>query len=231
MRNIVSTNAGSDVSADYAEQVQALIEGERPDRRTEQGQGVYIRLHSFLAPGTGAQRWAVDYHDEASRELEEYDAEAEADARYEEMVRDAAMLLGEDLEGNLNRFDSTDVDGVPGPLPELPFIEHTDVSGLIDARSEEPVMYLERSEDGTGDELTLAVGPAADVSHYQVVLTRAEVLGHLGARDGDGGVQEWFSSSDIPEQDMFLLGSLTDAARERRTRAADSLFLPAADPR
>ncbi|MFD3850730.1 hypothetical protein ACFWVB_33330 [Streptomyces microflavus] len=231
MRNIVSTNAGSRVPDEYAEQVQALIEGERPDRKTEQGQDFYVRLYSFLAPGTGAQRWAVDYHDEASRELEEYDTEAEAEARYEEMVRDAATLMGEDRDGNLTRFTVTDVDGVPGPLPELPGIDTDDVSKLIDARSEEPVMYLERSEDGTGDELTLDVGPAADVSYYQVVLTRAEVLGHLGARDGDGGVQEWFSSSDIPEEDMFLLRSLTDAAMERRTRAADSLFLPAADPR
>lgn len=231
MRNVTSTNAGSDVSEEYAEQVHALVENGRPDRTTERGQSFYIRLHAYAAPDTGADRWAVDYHDDASRELEEYDSQAEADARYEEMVRDSATLLGEDRDGNLVRFDVTDVDGVPGPLPELPGIGADVVRELIDARSEDPVMYLERTEDGTGEELALAVKPAALVSHYQVVLTRREVLEHLGESDGDGGAQEWFGSSSLSAQDAWLLESLADTAKERRTRAADSLFLPAADPR
>ncbi|WP_331763439.1 hypothetical protein [Streptomyces anulatus] len=231
MLNIVSTNAGSDVPEEYAEQVTALVEGARADRTTEQGQTFYIRLHSYNAPGTGADRWAVDYHDDASRELEEYDSETEAESRYEEMVRDSAALLGEDRDGNLVRFTVTDVDGVPGPLPDLPGIGSGDVNGLIDAPSEDPVMYLERTEDGTGDELALAVGPAAYVSHHQVVLTPAEALEHLGESDGDSP-QERFRSSGIDPEDAFLLESLADTAKERRTQAADSLFLPAAaDPR
>ncbi|OLO25462.1 hypothetical protein PZ61_0237890 [Streptomyces sp. MNU77] len=231
MRNIVSTNAGSDVSEEYAEQVTALIGGARADRKTEQGQAFYVRLHSYSAPGTGADRWAVDYHDDASRELEEYDSEAEAESRYEEMVRDAAANVGVDLDGNLDRFDVTDVDGVPGPLPQLPGIGADDVNRLIDARSEEPVMYLERTEDGAGDELTLSIWPAALVSHHQVVLSRSEVLETLGESDGDGGVEEWFSSSDVTEENAFLLEMLVDTAKERRRGAADSLFLPSVDPR
>ncbi|MFD3970376.1 hypothetical protein [Streptomyces cyaneofuscatus] len=232
MRNIVSTNAGSDVAEEYAEQVEALINGASADRRTEQdGKAFYIRLHHYAAPGTGAERWAVDYHDEASRELEEYDSEAEADARYEEMVRDSAANMGMDHDGNLERFDVTDVDGVPGPLPQLPGIGADDVNRLINARTEEPVMYLERTEDGTGDELDLAVWSAALVSRHQVVLSRSEVLETLGESDGDGGIEEWFSSSDVTEENAFLLEMLVDTAKERRRSAADSLFLPSADPR
>ncbi|MFE5841988.1 hypothetical protein ACFQ7N_10115 [Streptomyces niveus] len=228
MLTVVSTNAGSDVSEEYAERVQDLVEGARPDRKTEQGQDLFIRLYSYAAPGTGADRWAVDYHDNASRELEEYDTEAEAEDRYLEMVHDSASQMGLDRDGNLKRFDVTDVEGVPGPLPDLPAIDAGDMSDLIDARSEDPVMYLARTEDGTGEELALAIGPAARVSHHQVVLTRKEVLEYLGESDGDG-VSEWVSSSAIDAEHGFL-ESLAHTAQERRTGAADSLFLPAADP-
>ncbi|MFJ6889865.1 hypothetical protein ACIQRC_34165 [Streptomyces californicus] len=231
MQHIVSTNAGRDVSEEYAEQAQALIEGAGYSRTTERDEDFYIRLHHpYAAPDGGGERWAVDYYDDASRELEEYGSEEEAEARYEELVREAAMLLGEDNDGALVRFSATDVDGVPGPLPALPDISPGDVRTLIDVRAEEPVMYLVRTEDGEGGELELAFGPAALVSHHQVVLTREKVLETLSLYDGDT-VDEWVTASSVPGEDIALLEMLALAARDARVLAADSLFPPAADPR
>jgi antitoxin (DNA-binding transcriptional repressor) of toxin-antitoxin stability system len=118
-RNVISTNAHIDVTDDYADQVReildnpgALIERETC-QRNEHGQiDYYTRVVSYDAGG-GA-RWAVDYFDPASREVEEFDDQAAAEARYEEMVRASAGDLGYDYEGEQVEFTETDVAGVPG---------------------------------------------------------------------------------------------------------------------
>lgn len=132
MRNIATTNSTSDVTDEYADAVQDLIAAAGPDRETTQKNRngeltFYIRLYGYQAPelvdGTqqvaedgGEYRWAVDYFDSASRELEEFDTEEEATGHYLDQVRVAAGNLGVDENHEQIRFTTTDVEGVPGPL-------------------------------------------------------------------------------------------------------------------
>jgi hypothetical protein len=117
LRNVISTNAGSDVSKEYAEAVADLVDTspERETYRLSDGQKDYrIALVSYPRPGTGEEVWAVDYHDPASRELEETGSRREAEDRYEELVHNDAQYLDVDKDGNPEIFDATDVAGVPG---------------------------------------------------------------------------------------------------------------------
>jgi hypothetical protein len=225
MVNVVSTNASADVSEEYAERVEALIAAGTPDRETTQKgrhgeEGLRIQLYAYEAPGSGEARWAVDYHDGALRELEEYATETEAQERYEEMVRAAAGNLdfAFDRDGNPTRFTSTDVEGVPGPLPELPTVTLETVLTLLDEPSEEPVLYVERTEDG---EAELAFGPAAYTHVSRVVLTRAEVLEAFGLSDeGDDGR----ITQDAVVSDEYDLDPLVDEADQKVREVALGLF-------
>ncbi|MEU9535859.1 hypothetical protein AB0D00_26570 [Streptomyces sp. NPDC048213] len=225
MVNLISTNDSSDVSAEYAEQVDERLRGMVADRETtsvdRDGQtGLSIRLYAYDAPGITENRWAVDYNDPASRELEEYATEAEAEARYEEMVRDAARNLSVDRDGIEERFTTTDVDGVPGPLPDLPTVDADDVATLLDEVSEEPVMYVERTE---GDEIELSYGPAAYTSSESVVLTRQQVLEALLLSDDEDGAGR-VTSKSLTSEDTGTLLQIADEAQADVRRAASGLF-------
>ncbi|RNF86756.1 hypothetical protein, partial [Streptomyces botrytidirepellens] len=120
MRNVITTNATPEVREEYAEQIELLLTKTNPLRETTQANKAgqidfWVRLYSYPAPGTGVKTWAVDYHDPASRELEESTSHEEADERYEEHVRAAAKILEFDHDGKQIPFTSTDVEGVPGP--------------------------------------------------------------------------------------------------------------------
>lgn len=225
IRNVISTNAHTDVDEEYAEQVKALLNASTPDRKTIQkdGQdeiGVSITLHSYAAPGTGEPRWAVDYFDNDSRELEEHSTEKSADERYVELVRACGENLGYDREGLQIRFDTTDVDQVPGPLPELPVIDTGTVRTLLDEVSEDPVLYVERTDDGEGDDVDLAFGPSAYVPHTAVLLTRQDILEVIEANDEDKRA----TSNDLTDEDLLFVESLAGEADERVRAAVDVLF-------
>ncbi|MFE3601375.1 hypothetical protein [Streptomyces sp. NPDC059142] len=226
MINVISTNEGSDVSEEYAERVEALLRSSGRLRETTQhgrlGEtALTIRLYAYAAPGTEEPRWAVDYEDGASRELEEYDSLAEADARYEEMVRDVADRLREDHEGVQERFSATDVEGVPGPLPELPGVDMGDVETLLDQPSQDPVLYVERE----GDEVRIAYGPAAQVPSGTVLLTRDAVLEELSLSD----TPVRFTSQHLDEGDRMMLDYLAHRAQAARRAAVSMLFVPSTD--
>ncbi|MFC7872050.1 hypothetical protein ACFUS2_12995 [[Kitasatospora] papulosa] len=233
--NVISTNAGTDVGEEYAAGVDALIRASSPDRETTQADRfgeitLTIRLYAYNAPDTGEERWAVDYNDPASRELEEYDTETQAEERYEEMVRDAARVLSVDIDGVEERFTSTDVDGVPGPLPELPSVTPSDICTLLDQQSEEPVLYVERTEDGEGDEVRLAFGPAAYTNHSHILLTREEVLEALQVSDDvESGTDGRITSDSLTDEDTPFVWSIagdTDA----KVRAAVSVLFSGTIP-
>ncbi|MEU5099770.1 hypothetical protein [Streptomyces sp. NPDC020996] len=182
MRNVISSSSRADVGEEYAEQVEQLLSS--PERETTQvnewGQtDFYVRLHTYAAPGTGETMWAVDYSDPVSRELEETASREEAVARYVELVRDAAENLGTDREGLQERFTTTDVDGVPGPLPALPEVTPDQVEDLLD-KPGDPVLYLDLDEDGDPVVLT---GQRAQAPQEQVLLTRADVVRELRLDD------------------------------------------------
>lgn len=232
MRNIQSTNAGVDVSEEYAERVVELIDAAPKERETtlmgEYGQtDCYIRLHSYEIDG--AQRWAVDYQDPASRELEEADepgeaGRREAEARYEEFVRSSAAVLGEDREGIQVRFSSTDVEGVPGPLPEFPEVGHEHMDELLDSPADAPVLHLVRTEDGEGDELELRVAPAEDALSGTVLITREALVKHLLMPDTGTGTAGRLSSDDLTPEDRAAVAHAIDEAKRRRRGAASVLF-------
>jgi hypothetical protein len=121
LRNLSSTNAGSDVDTDYGKQVMDLLNDRDPnavsvlrrshsydETRTPNSNALVIELVRFTCPRNGRTRWAIDYSDPASREVEDTDDLPEATARYEEMVREAASVWDQD-----GAYDLTDVDGVP----------------------------------------------------------------------------------------------------------------------
>ncbi|MBC2869787.1 hypothetical protein [Streptomyces mexicanus] len=224
MRNVVSSITSTDVAEEYAEQVEALIEKLRPERETTQvnewGQTeYYVRLYTYEAPGSGETMWAVDYSDPAIRELEESASHEEAEARYVELVRDSAENLGIDGDGFQERFTTTDVDGVPGPLPELPTVDPDEVSGLLDEDGT-PVLYLERTD---GDELALRTGQADQVDKDHVVLTRAEVLESLDLADGETRITSDHAARalwDYGMQTSLIAYRLNDTVKA----VADSLF-------
>ena len=117
-RNVISTNSHVDVTDEYAEAVDALLDKEIALRETyakEHGQKTYrVWVAEYNAPGAGDTRWAVDYWDEASREVEEFDNREAAEERYEEFVRATAADLSLDEDGEPIPFTETDVPGVPG---------------------------------------------------------------------------------------------------------------------
>ncbi|MER6684607.1 hypothetical protein [Streptomyces olivaceoviridis] len=222
MRNVISTNSSADVSEEYAEQVEQLLESLTPERETTQddelGQAaLFIRLYTYEAPGSGETMWAVDYSDPASRELEETTDPAEAAARYEEAVRDSARNLGYDREGNLQRFTTTDVDRVPGPLPDLPDVTPDDVEALID-QDGTPVLYLTLD----GDETVVKVGQAEQAPAGQVLLTREQVLHDLALSDDQGRVTVGAASRE-PAYGV-MVSFLADKASQEVQSAADCLF-------
>jgi len=120
MRNVISTNAHVDVTDEYAKAVDKILNDpfrtlERSTFQTEDGQeDFYIHVVEYGAPDGNGTRWAVDYSDPASREVEESLSRSEAEARYEELVRASANNLSLDDEGEPIPFTSTDVPGVPG---------------------------------------------------------------------------------------------------------------------
>ena len=118
MRNIISTNAPVDVPAEYAGEVEDLLRRAITDRETymrEDGRKTfYVRLIAYDAPDGSGRRWAVEYFDPASWEVEEFERETDAEERYEETVRAAGANLREDDDGNQITFNVTDVPGVPG---------------------------------------------------------------------------------------------------------------------
>jgi len=227
MRNVITTNSSPDVSDDYAEQVAQIIDQLGPaDRETTiddgDGQTDYgIRLYSYTAPDTGRAMWAVDYNDPASRELEETDDEAEANARYEELVRDAAANLGTDRNGHSERFTTTDVDGVPGPLPDLPAVTAAHVGQLLDADGS-PALYL-TLEGADGDEPVVKIGQEHEVPAGQRLMTRAEALAELGLSDEQGRIT---SEADVFRSDLhaLMLLAVADRATQNVRGAADVLF-------
>lgn len=223
MRNVISTHSSADVSEEYAEQVEQLLKSLTPERETTQndelGQAAFfIRLYTYEAPGSGETMWAVDYSDPASRELEETTDPAEAAARYEEMVRDSARYLGYDRDDHLQRFTTTDVDGVPGPLPDLPNVTPDDVEALID-QDGTPVLYLTLDED---DEPVVKVGQADQAPAGQVLLTREQVLHDLALSDGRGRVTAGAASRE-PAYGVMLT-FLAAKASQKVQGAADCLF-------
>ena len=120
-RNVISTNAHIDVTDEYSEQIDKLIETDaatllrRTTQRNELGHvDYYTYVVAYDAPNGKGERWAVDYSDPASREVEEFDNQADAEARYEEMVRAAAANLRVNNDDVQETFTETDVPGVPG---------------------------------------------------------------------------------------------------------------------
>ncbi|MFF9158282.1 hypothetical protein ACF1AB_39345 [Streptomyces sp. NPDC014846] len=222
MRNVISTHSRADVSEEYAEQVDKVLDAYSAERSTtsdnQWGQTDFsVRLYTYEAPGTGETMWAVDYIDPATRELEETPSREEAVARYEELVRDAADNLGIDDDGYQERFTTTDVDGVPGPLPKLPTVTTSQVDRLLDADGT-PVLYLDLDDDGAP---VLRIGPASEVPEDQVVLTRSQVLDKLHLNDTEGRVT---SGTVDKELDMEFSLIALDATKEGVRAAADVLF-------
>ncbi|MGW6796836.1 hypothetical protein [Streptomyces chartreusis] len=227
MRNVISTSSRSDVSEEYAERVDDLLPSLHRERETTQanlyGQiDFYVRLYTYPAPGTGTTMWAVDYSDPVSRELEETESYAEAMARYEEFVRDAAANLGIVGDGLQERFTTTDVDGVPGPLPELPAVTTDLVEDLLDQPGN-PALYLVRSESGTGDEVCLQTGQEAWIDRRHVVLTRAQALTELGLDDGTSRITSESAAHHAPDY-AYLIRYVAHRAEETLESAADALF-------
>jgi hypothetical protein len=222
MRNVISTNSRADVSEEYADQVEQLLTSLTPERETTQvnewGQtDFFIRLYSYEAPGSGETMRAVDYSDPASRELEETADSAEAHARYEQVVHDSAKILGLDRNGNIKRFTETDVEGVPGPLPELPDVTADDVETLIDQEGT-PVLYLTLEDD----EPVVRTGQADQVPAGQVLLTRAQVLHDLSLNDDRGRVTVDIAGQ-VPAYGV-MLAFFADKASTEVQGAADQLF-------
>ncbi|WP_440580941.1 hypothetical protein [Streptomyces sp. PT19] len=224
MRNVVSSITSTDVSDEYAEQVERLLATQVPQRETTQvnkwGQtDFHVRLHTYEAPGSGRMMWAVDYSDPVNRELEESDSREEANARYEELVRDSAENLGTDGDGFQERFAVTDVDGVPGPLPKLPAVTPEHVGDLLDTAGD-PVLYLALDDDG---DPVLRIGQADQVDSGVTVLTRPQVLDELHLSDGNSRVTAEYAAReayDFAIQTSYLAHAQTKAVRG----AADLLF-------
>ncbi|MGC5000584.1 hypothetical protein [Streptomyces sp. DT195] len=217
---MISSNSSAEVSEEYAEQVEQLLGGSwKAVRETTKGHDFYIRLHTYEAPGTSETMWAVDYSDPVSRELEETSDEAEANARYEECVRDSAASLGIDSNGRDERFTTTDVDGIPAPLPDLPNAEEDQVADLIDQPGT-PVLYLALDEDG---DPVVRIGQADDVETPLVLLTREEVLDYMHVRDGETRVTtEWAAAEADGYGNTITWGA--HIAEERMPAAADIHF-------
>lgn len=118
MRNVISTNTHVDVSDEYAEAVDKILEKAFPMRETfqrEHGLKTYrVLVAEYSAPDGSGRRWAVDYSDPASREVEEFDHREAADVRYEWIVRACAEGLRVNNDDVQETFDETDVPGVPG---------------------------------------------------------------------------------------------------------------------
>jgi prevent-host-death family protein len=118
MRNVISTNAHADVTDEYAEAVDKILEKEimlRDTQHREHGQITFrVCVAEYDAPGGLGKRWAVDYADAASREVEEFEDQDAAEERYEEFVRAAANDLSLDEGGDPIPFTYSDVPGVPG---------------------------------------------------------------------------------------------------------------------
>ncbi|GHF74243.1 hypothetical protein GCM10010218_64220 [Streptomyces mashuensis] len=224
MRNVISTISSTDVSEAYAEQVEKLLGSLLPERETTQdnewGQtDFYVRLYSYEAPGAGGVVWAVDYCDPDSRELEETGSEVEAVARYEELVRDAADCLGYDEEGVRERFTTTDVAGVRGPLPQLPAVGFQQLEELLDAPGS-PVLYLARDEDG---EMVVRVGQESEVPAPQVLVTRARTLHELCLDDDEVRITSSYAARQADHYAVELL-HLADQAEKAGRGAAEYLL-------
>jgi hypothetical protein len=123
MRNIQSSNASADVDEETAEQLMKLIEasGYTPRQTFSESQRdgrstLAIKVVGFndvLRDAFDVEMWAVDYEDGNSREVEATPDRAAAEKRYEDLVRDAAGLLGLNGLGGPELFEYSDVSGVP----------------------------------------------------------------------------------------------------------------------
>lgn len=116
LRNVLSSVAAIDVTADYADAVRekrdaALRYALRESRSKDKWGQVtaHAALISYESPETGQERWANYYTDDAVEELEEADSRQEAEERYEENVRALADCASPDAAW----WQVTDVDGVP----------------------------------------------------------------------------------------------------------------------
>lgn len=121
MRIVISSTARIDVPEQYSDAVDAILNQVKSPglaagqllRQTYQGQQgtneqYFTRLVSYPSPDTGQTMYAVDDVDPAVREVEETPDLAEAEARYEEVVRDRVAA-----QHDPEPYDYSDVPGVP----------------------------------------------------------------------------------------------------------------------
>ncbi|MFF4647692.1 hypothetical protein [Streptomyces sp. NPDC001389] len=119
MRIVVSSTRRLAIETFRSEQITELLgsTGAAERRTTRRARGevlLEVRVLPYREPGTGEARWVVEYNDPDSREAEDTADRAEAERRYEELVREAADQLGVDRDGAPEAFDETDVAGVAG---------------------------------------------------------------------------------------------------------------------
>ncbi|MGW3154611.1 hypothetical protein [Streptomyces sp. NPDC001089] len=225
MRTITSSYVSADVDDEYAEAVEQLLPSLTPQRETTQknkhGQTDYwVRLFTYPAPGSEEAVWAVHYVDPVTRELEETASRDEATERYEELVHENASNMTVDGDGFIERFTTTDVDGVPGPLPDLPEVEHDTLYDLLDS-GRDTALYLALSEEDAVDDLTLKIGPTADIASDHVVLTRTQLLKDLGLPDDVTSTEN--AAEHLPEYGLEI-GFRAHDARTAVHAAADALL-------
>lgn len=116
LRNVLSSVTAIDVPSEYADAVReqrdtAIRDAYRESYSKDQWGQYTARaaLICYKSPNAGEDRWGAYYTDDAVEELEEGDSREEAEARYEENVRELAPCNGPDTSW----WQVTDVDGVP----------------------------------------------------------------------------------------------------------------------
>lgn len=124
---IASTTAQPDVSETRSAALVALAEAvwttplRETTRNDELGQPEYrVRVVEITDPDNGKPLFVVDYMDPADYDYEGTDDQAEAEARYEEFVRQWLESPDLDADGCVVPFDSTDIPDVPGYQGEEP---------------------------------------------------------------------------------------------------------------
>jgi hypothetical protein len=202
--NVISSISGSDFPEEYAAAVKELTEKDIPERESfclVDGRKEYrIALLTYTRPGTDETAWAVRYENAESCELEEAGSQAEADERYEDLVRGDAENMTDDHHGLPEIFDGTDVPGVPGFTGIVYEIDLT-LDGDIWQTIERAEEYLD-SADGrtTGED-----GPEWTDPHEAAA--RAILANHLEELE------------DVEEVDMEELEVVSDGRNGTRLGA------------